>query len=368
MVKKRSKFSEDELNEIQEQIDKKTGLYDYITKDYPFEVIYAKYGEEEDLSKTLYVPSYQREFVWNNEKQSRFIESVLLGVPLTPFLVSEDEDRRLEIIDGSQRIRTLIAFYENKLRLRKLDKLDKLNSAKYTDLPKRIQRYFENRDFKIIIVDEAKSDIKQDIFNRINTSSEPLSDSEIRKGSYSGAFYDMILALKPSKDSIKEENNIFRNICPISPLKEKRGEYEELILRFFAYSDRYLEFKHDVAIFLNDYLDDMNEIDFDKDLYLSRFNRMVNFIEINFPIGFKKEKNSKSTPRVRFEAIAIGVYLALEQNPNLENPNMNWLDSEGFKIQTTSDSSNNPNRLKNRIEFVRDGLLGLLDEDKLTNG
>ena len=368
MAKLKSKFSEEELTKIQEQIDEKNGLYDYITKDYPFEVIYAKYGEEEDLKKTLYVPSYQREFVWNNEKQSRFIESVLLGVPLTPFLVSEDEDRRLEIIDGSQRIRTLIAFYENKLRLRKLDKLDKLDSAKYIDLPKRVQGYFNNRDFKIIIVDEANSDIKQDIFKRINTSSEKLSDSEIRKGSYSGDFYDMILELKPSKESMKEQSNTFRSICPVSPIKEKRGEYEELILRFFAYSDRYLDFKHDVAIFLNDYLDDMNEIAFDKNLYISRFNRMVNFIEINFPIGFRKEENSKSTPRVRFEAIAIGVHLALEKNPNLENLNMDWIDSEGFKIQTTSDSSNNPNRLKNRIEFVRDGLLGNLDEDKLTNG
>jgi len=203
MARNKSKFNEDELLQIETQINDKTGLYDYITKDYPFEVIYVKYGDEKDLTKTLYVPSYQREFVWNNEKQSRFIESVLLGVPLTPFLVSEDEDRRLEIIDGSQRIRTLIAFYENNLRLRKLEKLDKLNKAKYTDLPIRTQKYFENRDFKIIIVDEANSEIKQDIFNRINTSSEKLSDSEIRKGSYSGSFYDMILELKPSEKSIK---------------------------------------------------------------------------------------------------------------------------------------------------------------------
>jgi len=112
MAKVKSKFSDKELEEIQKQIDEKKGLYDYITKDYPFEVIYLKYGEESDLIKTLYIPSYQREFVWNNEKQSKFIESVLLGVPLTPFLVSKDtnENHRLEIIDGSQRIRTLIAF------------------------------------------------------------------------------------------------------------------------------------------------------------------------------------------------------------------------------------------------------------------
>lgn len=360
MAKIKSKFTEEELVEIQKQIEEKTGLYDYITKDYPFEVIYSKYGEEDDLKKTLYVPSYQREFVWNNEKQSRFIESVLLGVPLTPFLVSEDENHRLEIIDGSQRIRTLIAFYEDRLRVKKLDKLDMLKGAKYKDLPRRIQRYFENRDFKIIIVDEANSEIKKDIFKRINTSSEKLSDSEIRKGSYSGEFYNMVLELK--------KNEIFKGICPISDTKKKRGEYEELILRFFAYSDNYLEFKHDVAIFLNDYLDTKNEESFDKTNYLNRFNEMITFVNKNFPIGFRKDETNQAIPRVRFEAIAVGVHLALQENPNLENPNMDWLTSEGFRIQTTSDASNNPNRLKNRIEFVRDGLLGRLDKDRLLNG
>lgn len=358
MVKIKSKFNEEELAKIQIQINEKSSLYDYMSKDYPFEVIYSKFGEEDNLDATLYVPSYQREFVWDIKRQSRFIESVLLGVPLTPFLVSEDDENRLEIIDGSQRIRTLIAFYENKLRLRKLEKLKIINSSKFKDLPRKSQNYFKNRDFKIIITDESEMEIKQDIFNRINTGSEKLTDSEIRKGSYAGEFYDMILNLKDTEDFIA--------ICPISKGKEKRGEYEELILRFFSYTDRYKLFKHDVAIFLNDYLDDMNESEFDKNDYLMKFNNMISFIKGNFPIGFRKDESNKSIPRVRFEAISVGVHLALSEN--LENPNMEWLDSEGFKIQTTSDSSNNPGRLAGRIEFVRDGLLGKLSHDRLDNG
>jgi len=360
MAKVKSKFSDEKLMTIQEQINSKSGLYDYITKDYPFEVIHSKYGKEDNLDKTLYVPSYQRNYVWNNEKKSRFIESVLLGVPLTPFLVSKDENQRLEIIDGSQRIRTLISFYNNELRLSKLKKLDELNSAKFKDIPKNTQGYFKNRDFKIIIVDEANAEIKQDIFNRVNTSSEKLTDSEIRKGAYSGNFYDMILELKD------DEN--FKKVCPVSDAKENRGEYEELILRFFAYKDQYKEFKHDVAIFLNEYLADMNETEFIKDDYINEFNKMVQFVDTYFPYGFRKDEKNQSIARVRFEAISVGVFLALQKKSTLENPNMEWLDSEGFKIQTTSDASNNPNRLQNRIEFVRDGLLGNLDEDKLING
>ena len=367
MAKIKSKFTEEELNKIQEQINSKSGLYEYITKDYPFEVISSKFGEEDEEDVSLYVPEYQREFVWDNKRKSRFIESVLLGVPLTPFLVSDDGKGRLEIIDGSQRIRTLISFYNDEFGLTGLEKLDKINKAKFKDLPKKAQNSYKNRDFKIIIVDEANLNIKQDIFNRINTSSEKLTDSEIRKGSYSGSFYDMVLELKP-KEIEDDSENIFRKICPVSSRGELRGEYEELILRFFAYSDSYREFKHDVAHFLNSYLKKMNETTFDKTQYVQRFNTMVSFIEQHFSIGFRKDVNNESVPRVRFEAISVGVYLALKENPSLTNPNIDWLESEGFKIQTTSDASNNPNRLQNRIEFVKDGLLGQLTADRLTNG
>ncbi len=360
MAKKKSKFSEEQQRDIISQFEAKSKLYEYRTKDYAFEVIISKYGEELDENTTLFVPDYQREFVWNNDKKSKFIESVLLGMPLTPFLVSEDDKARLEIIDGSQRIRTLIAFYNNEFSLRKLEKLSELDGAKFKDLPILLQRYLKNRDFKIIVVDDASEDVRQDIFEKINTTSEGLTDSEIRKGSFSGAFYDLVIELKEVQD--------FKNICPVSETKEKRGEYEELILRFLAFSDKYLEFRHDVANFLNIYLESKNKSDFDAIAYKDRFLQMTNFIKEYFPLGFRKEENNKSTPRVRFEAISVGVYLALKENPNLTNPNMEWLDSEGFKIQTTSDSSNNPDRLKNRIEFVKDGLLGKLDENRLQNG
>ena len=357
----KSKFTEEELEAILIQFKEESKLYEYRTKDYPFEVIQNKFGDEDDLNSSLYVPEYQREFVWKPDKQSLFIESVLLGVPLTPFLVSvDDESGRLEIIDGSQRIRTMIAFFEGKLRLKNLKKLDKINKAKYGDLPKKLQSYIFNKDFRIIVVDNAEIDVRKDLYKRINTTSEDLTFAEIRKGSYSGNFYDLVLELTKNTD--------FIDICPVRKEKKERGEYEELLLRFFAYIDKYLEFKHDVAIFLNDYLDEMNSSDFNKNYYQDAFNSMVDFIKHNYPLGFRKEPNSKSTPRVRFEAIAVGTYLALQENSELENPNMEWLNSEGFKVQTTSDASNNPDRLKDRIEFVRDGLLGKLDKDRLQNG
>lgn len=355
----KSKFNEEEQLEILKQIEKESLPYDYKTKDYPFEVLISKFGEENDPETTLYVPDYQREYVWKTDRASRFIESVLLGVPLTPFLVSEDKEGRLEIIDGSQRIRTLIAFKDNNLRLRKLKKIKSIDTAKFKDLPRKLQGVIKNRDFKVIVVsDKADINVRKDVFDRINTSSESLKDSEIRKGVFSGNFYNLILELK--------NNEYLHQVCPIPKSKANRGEYEELILRFFTYAERYQNFRHDVAAFLNMYLDKMNNENFDSERYKEMFLKMVKFIKNHFPIGFRKEENSGSTPRVRFEAIAVGTYLALEIKADLVPTYLEWLDSKEFAEHTTSDSSNNKGKLAGRIEFVRDCLLNKITKDSLT--
>ena len=84
---------------------------------------------------------------------------------------------------------------------------------------------------------------------------------------------------------------------------------------------------------------------------------MLTFVENNFPYGFAKSKKAKSTPRVRFEAISVGVALALREKPDMKVNNVNWLDSDEFREYTTSDASNNEGRLKARVEYVRDQLL-----------
>ena len=91
--------------------------------------------------------------------------------------------------------------------------------------------------------------------------------------------------------------------------------------------------------------------------YQKDFESMLNFVNRNFEYGFAKSKGAKSTPRVRFEALSVGVSLALKINPSLQITNMDWITSKKFKDLTTADASNNPGRLINRIEFVRDNLL-----------
>ena len=349
---KNSKIN-DALREIaEEQILKEQVLADYDTKEYPVEIIVQKYseGKDDDVNE-LYIPSYQRDFVWDEKRQSKFIESVMIGLPI-PYIFTADRGERFEIVDGSQRIRSLAAFLNGELVLEGLEKLDKLNGFRFNDLPLSRQRRFNRKTLRMIeLTEKAGIDITNDIFERINTGSDVLRKMEVRKGVFAGPFYDFVseCASLPK----------FNKLCPISEKVRKREEAEEMVLRFFAYSDRYLKFKHRVDEFLNDYIKD-NRNNFDRNRLHFEFTSVLNFVDTYFPYGFTKGYNQKTTPRVRFEALSVGTNLALQIEPNLTPDNLDWLESQEFKFHTRSDASNSRPKIKNRIEFVRDKLLGII--------
>jgi hypothetical protein len=97
-----------------------------------------------------------------------------------------------------------------------------------------------------------------------------------------------------------------------------------------------------------------------EETYAHRFNETMQFVAKNFPNGFKRNARQHTTPRARFEAIAVGSYLALQQKPELANVEVDvsgWLDSKEFKTVTSSDGANVIKKLRGRLDFVRDHLL-----------
>lgn len=327
------------------QIKQKQSDVDYDTKDFTIDYIIKAF--QEDL---FYIPEYQRKFVWDLKRQRRFIESVLLGLPIPFLFIAEMDDGRLEIVDGAQRVQTLEAFVNGDLVLDRLEKLPALNAFKFSDLLEPQQRKFKNRALRMIVLDESTAlEVRQDIFDRINTGSLTAKASEVRKGAFGGPFYEVIQHCAKNKEFLK--------LCPITDSVRKRGEAEEVVLRFFAYSDNYRKFQHDVTNFLDEYIREHRD-DFDADEMKERFLRMIRFVSKHFPYGFAKTENSRTTPRVRFEAISVGVHLALEEDPDLVPPPIDWLDSPEFKRHTTTHASNSGPKLRARVEFVRDQLLG----------
>jgi hypothetical protein len=265
--------------------------------------------------------------------------------------IAQDEGRA-EVVDGSQRIRTLAAFVEGSLTLDGLEKCDALNGFTFKNLDVSRQRKFNRQPVRVIeLSSRADEQVRRDIFERINTGSQELRDMEKRKGIYTGPFYDFIKECAA--------NDEFKLICPLSYAKERREEAEELVLRYFAYCDQYELFKHDVSKFLSAYLK-ANQETVKRERLKKQFDDMVTFAIEKLPYGFKKSDSAKTTPRVRFEALACGITLALRQDPNA-NPTKDsiriWIDSEAFKKLVVSDASNSLPRLRARLEFVRNRLL-----------
>jgi hypothetical protein len=242
-----------------------------------------------------------------------------------------------------------MGFKNDEIIISKIPKLTALEGFKFSDLSSMHQRRFQNKSLRIIVLDgTTQNDIRQDIFNRINASGVQLNDSEMRRGSYPGKFTDFID--KCCKD------DLFKTLCPVPPEKEKRYERFELVLRFFAYSSEYENFEHRVSPFLDAFLKKQQN-SFNEQAYLEKFNNTMQFVKKYFRSGFAKSTEASSTPRVRFEAIAVGTALALKEKPDLAIHSVEWLDSDEFKELTTSDASNNQGELKKRVEFVRDKLL-----------
>lgn len=338
-----AKITPEQKELAKNQLEEYRASVKYDTKDYPVELIVEKFKKGD-----FFVPDYQRAYIWKQKDRSYFIESVLLGLPIPFMFWGELEDGKMEIVDGVQRINTLSCFVSNELRLNGLEKLTSLNNFQFSDLGTAQQLRFKNKTLRIIVLDAGTTNaLRQDIFSRVNRSGRMANASEFRRGTYPGSLTDFI-------DSCQKKPE-FKDICPLSNEKYLRHEGFELILRFFAFTNNYLEFQHDVAPFLDNFLVE-NQESFDHTAYENEFSNMCIFVKKHFPNGFAKE-GIKQVPRVRFEAIAVGVALALRENPDLSVANIEWLNSDEFERLTTTDASNNPGRLKKRVEYVRDALL-----------
>jgi len=347
--------------DAEEQVRTEQKDVDFETKEFTVELLVNKYhsGLEDDTNE-LFVPDYQRDFVWSEKRQSRLIESLILGFPIpyifTADVLSEDPelDGRIEIVDGSQRVRTIHAFIHNELTLQDLKSLSSLNGFNFQDLPLSRQRRFMRIPVRVIeLSSKCNEETRRDLFERINSGSDILKDMEVRKGSELGSTSLYTQVIKPCS-AIPS----FKDLAPLSEAKEKRDERLEFTLRFFAYLENYQNFDHSVRDFLNEYMHANGAIDTQKqDAMKAEFAQVLDFVAQYFPAGFRKTVTAKSTPRVRFESLAVGVALALREDPSLAPQNLDWISSDKFKGLTTSDGANSRVKVIERIEYVRDRLL-----------
>lgn len=235
-------------------------------------------------------PDYQRRITWNTAKRSKLIESLIVNIPIPPVFLYEYDYDKYEIMDGLQRISTIIAFYNNEFRLTGLEEWSELNGKNYKGLPEKIREGIDRRQLQVITLlkesaqDVARAEkIKRLVFERLNTGGVKLQGQEIRNAIYNGLGNQMCLALselaqfrsmwnipvsvKTTEDETNNEEFDDFQLQTIEDEKvrkklERHSLYKrmydvELVLRFFAM--RYVEdFNYSLSDFLDDTLISLN--------------------------------------------------------------------------------------------------------------
>ena len=190
-------------------------------------------------------PTFQRRHRWEVERKSKLIESFIINVPIPPVFLYETSYSKYEVMDGLQRITAIYEFYNDKFKLTGLQQWQELNGYKYSELPEVIRLGIDRRYLSSIILlqetakDESEArNMKQLVFERLNSGGVDLSDQEIRNALYDGNLNQVCIQLSSNVKFRK----LFNIPTDIDEKKEKtdnalydRMDDVELVLRFFAF-------------------------------------------------------------------------------------------------------------------------------------
>jgi hypothetical protein len=253
-------------------------------------------------------PVYQRKFRWREEDESRLVESLMLGLPVPSVFVASNPDFSLEIVDGLQRVSTLVHYLSKDpqelakigksvpLQLKGLQKLGELEGSDFDSLPEEIQRYFVRLPLRITtLTDKSDPEIRFQLFDRLNRGALALSSQEVRTVVYRGALIDLIRELADGPE--------FRQLVKLEAPQEEDGTRDELVLKFFAYLDWYDRYDGRVRDFLNEYAQEhgnASDIDDRRRLFLSAVEHVTRVTGAPF-----LRAGYHSTPLNQLEAVLV---------------------------------------------------------------
>jgi len=289
-----------------------TASYDY-SVDY---LVNLMQGENPRI--ILEVP-FQRKFIWEDDRASSLIESIILNVPIPPIYLAEEEGGKWLVIDGLQRLNSLKRFYNNEFGLKKLEILKEFSEPEskfYKSLTPKAKSLLDTGLMRIVVVKkDSHKDIKFDIFMRLNKGGISLNYQELRNCLYRGNLNNAIKKLV--------ENN--KEFLLINGLAHSDDRYEdvEFIIRYFAITNNLIlneqneysikDYKGNLSKFLNEFMDiNKNMSDENIRILTSKFNLVIEKVIKIFGIddAFKDLTNKTSRKN---KAIADFIMVSFEK-------------------------------------------------------
>lgn len=312
----------------------------------------------------VYTPGFQRGFVWTNPEKSRFIESLILGLPVpTIFLAQDGNSKRLNIVDGQQRLKTLQGYLRGKFVLSgkaiQADLAGRYFSAEVAKstrskvLAEADARQLADSVIHAVVIKPDPGDNDADmgheynraiiqIFQRLNTSGRPLQSQEIRASIFHGSFDRMLREMNA--------DDVWRSL--FGPLHSRLKDMEA-ILRFVALLENGDDYRSPMPRFLDDFMEENRAIDEKRsDELKSLFVAATALcVEARGEDAFKRAGTFLLS---HFDAVMVGITQAIRKDPTLDAKFMadRWdrLESDAEFQWATSEFVNDTNRVKKRLE------------------
>lgn len=310
----------------------------------------------------IYRPEFQRNFVWTLPQASKFIESILLGLPIpSVFLFREEETQKLLIVDGLQRLTTLHAYKKGRLpHNHRVFKLTDVNTRfvgkTLEELEEEDKRRFDDAIIHAMIIQQMAPDDNNSsvfhIFERLNSNGTPLQPQEMRAAIYHGSFQKMLGNI----NDCSEWRDIF------GP-KHKRAKDQELILRFLALRFNRENYTRPMKGFLNDFMaKHRNMTDVELQKYQSCFeNAICRSFEA---LGKQAFRLSHSMNVAFYDALMV----AISDSPNasleaIKAASAKLSEDTDF-IQLISESTSNETSVTGRLAKAKEVLDAASENNK----
>ena len=329
--------------------------------DYPVDALYRRMSSDDDASEgDIFIPDFQRGYIWSKKQADGFIESLLIGLPVPGIFLSTDrKTQRRFVIDGGQRLRTIKSFIDGSFkgsanyRLGKAVHKDFANKG-YSDLPPTDRRRFDNAVIHATIVSQEQPQGGDrslfHLFERLNTGGTPATAHEVRRSLWGGALNDLLGTLA--------KNDHWRRVYgPASP----RMKDQELILRFLAlYVDgaRYgMEGERTMKDFLTSFMARHRGITEQQGSEWKRaFEEII--LLIDEVLGRKAFRPEGRLNTAVYDAVMVGLACARDSAdmPHcsaLEQAYKELLLNELFVLATSSRTSHQPN-VEKRLRLARE--------------
>lgn len=226
------------------------------TIDYPFETLVQR--AKANPPKLILDPDFQRKYKWDKDgwvRASKFIESCLMRIPLPSCYFAENESRAHLVIDGVQRITTIIRFMNDEFALEGLTAFKELEGKRFSELGA-LAGDFESTTIRCVVLrNENPKELIAEIFARLNKGAVELSDQEIRHALFPGLFNDLLSELS-ERPIIKT----FKMGKRGQAVKDSR-ESQELVLRYFAFKETGGDYSDNLGRFLDKYMETSQSFD-----------------------------------------------------------------------------------------------------------